>query len=90
MDLSATQIIKEIGGGLAAVVIVVQFLVIWILYKSKEQLIERLLKCSENNAAKATEMHEKTLTTVANLTTATQASTSTAQAALNLLERRDK
>lgn len=87
MDLSATQIIKEIGGGLAAVVIVAQTLAIVALYKSREKLIERLLTYSESCADKTNQMHEKTLASVGALTEATKASNAIAQAAVQLHER---
>lgn len=80
-------IIREIGGGLTAVVIVTQALVIVVQYRKNEKLIDKLLACSESGADKTREMHEKTLTTVNALTIATQASNSTAQAAVNLFER---
>lgn len=85
MDPAA--IIKEIGGGLAAVVIVVQSLAILILYRNNEKLIDKLLACSESGAEKTRELHEKTLTAVNANTDATKAASLTTQAAINLLER---
>lgn len=85
--MDPVSIIKELGGGLSAVAIVAMALVIVVQYRKNERLIDKLLACSESGAEKTKEMHEKTLATVSALTVATQASNSTAQAAVNLLER---
>lgn len=87
MDLTAIDIIRELGGGLTAVVIVVQAWVIYILYSKNEKLLDRLVACSESGSEKTREMHEKTLSAVGALTTATQANNATAQAAVGMLER---
>lgn len=87
MELNPLEIIDRIGGGLSAVVIVVEFLVIVALYRSREKLIERLLTYSEASSDKTTQMHEKTLASVGALTEATKASNAIANAAVELHKR---
>lgn len=86
--MDATSFIKEIGGGLSAVVIVVQFLALMRLYSRKEALHDKLLSVVTQHGAEAREMHAKTLEAMAALTTATQAANTTAQASLTALEKR--
>lgn len=86
MDLAS--FIKEIGGGLSAVVIVMQFLALVRVYNQKEALHEKRLEDATRNGAEAREMHAKTLEGMAALTSATQAANTTAQASLSALERR--
>ena len=81
------SIIKEIGGGLSAVVIVALAAFVVMLLRRNDTLVDKLLANSENGAQQAREMHEKTLTAVNALTTATQSSNATAQAAVAMLER---
>lgn len=86
--MDTASFIKEIGGGLSAVVIVVQFLALMRLYTQKETLHEKRLEDATRHGAEAREMHEKTLEALAALTAATQAANTTAQASLAALERR--
>lgn len=86
MDL--TSFIKEIGGGLSAVVIVMQFFVILRLHTRNEALNDKIVTLATQNGSDAREMHAKTLEGMAALTTATQAANTTAQASLAALERR--
>lgn len=86
--MDTASFIKEIGGGLSAVVIVVQFLALMRLYNQKETLHDKLLGVVTQNGVEAREMHSKTLDALAALTTATQAANTTAQASLAALERR--
>ena len=86
--MDATSFIKEIGGGLSAVVIVVQFLALMRLYSQKEALHDKPLSVVTQHGVEAREMHAKTLEAMAALTTATQAANTTAQASLAALERR--
>ena len=86
--MDAASFIKEIGGGLSAVVIVVQFLALMRLYSQKEALHDKLLSVVTQHGVEAREMHAKTLDALAALTTATQAANTTAQASLAALERR--
>ena len=68
--MDTASFIKEIGGGLSAVVIVVQFLALLRLYNRKEALHDKLLSVVTQNGAEAREMHSKTLDAMAALTTA--------------------
>lgn len=86
--MDPASILREIGGGLAGVVMVVQFLVIARLNRRNETLSDKLVDMAGQGAAEARAMHAKTLEGMAALTTATQASTTTAQAAIAALERR--
>lgn len=86
--MDTASFIKEIGGGLSAVVIVVQFLALVRLYNQKEALHDKLLGVVTQNGVEAREMHSKTLDALAALTAATQAANTTAQASLAALERR--
>ena len=86
--MDTASFIKEIGGGLSAVVIVVQFLALMRLYNQKETLHDKLLSVVTQHGVEAREMHAKTLEAMAALTTATQAANTTAQASLAALERR--
>lgn len=86
--MDTASFIKEIGGGLSAVVIVVQFLALMRLYSQKEALHDKLLSVVMHHGVEAREMHAKTLEAMAALTTATQAANTTAQASLAALERR--
>lgn len=86
--MDAMSFIKEIGGGLSAVVIVVQFLALMRLYSQKEALHDKLLSVVTQHGVEAREMHAKTLEAMAALTTSTQAANTTAQASLTALERR--
>lgn len=86
--MDTASFIKEIGGGLSAVVIVVQFLMLLRLYNQKEALHDKLLSVVTQHGVEAREMHTKTLDALTALTTATQAANTTAQASLAALERR--
>lgn len=86
--MDPASFIKEIGGGLSAVVIVVQFWINKRLYTRNEQLNDKLVVLASQNGADAREMHAKMLEGMAALTTATQAANTTAQASLAALERR--
>lgn len=81
------SIIKEIGGGLSAVVIVAQAAFILILLRRNDSLVDKLLTYSENSAAQGRELQEKTLIAINANTTAMQASNATTQAAVAMLER---
>lgn len=86
--MDPTVILREIGGGLAGVVMVVQFLVIIRQNKRIEVLTDKLVEVTGNGGRRAEEMHGKTLEGMSALTQATQASTATTSAALAALERR--
>lgn len=84
MEIGAA--IEAMGGGLTAVVIAVQFLVIGFLYRKNEALNEKLWACSKEGANQTIALHEKTLATVANHTTAIQESNVATKATIKLIE----
>lgn len=86
MDPAA--ILREIGGGLAGVVMVVQFLVIARQNKRIEALTDKLVETAALSGREAREMHTKTIEGMAALTSATQAATATTQASIRALEMR--
>ena len=86
MDPAA--ILREIGGGLAGVVMVVQFLVIARQNKRIEALTDKLVETAGQSGREAREMHGKTIEGMAALTSATQAATTATQASLRALEMR--
>ena len=85
--LSTIQILKEMGGGLSAVVILALAGAVIALYRKNEKLLDKLLDCSEANAEKTRELHEKTLTAVNANTEATKAANATTQTAIGMIER---
>lgn len=86
--MDPTAVLREIGGGLAGVVMVVQFLVIVRLNKRNETMADKLVEMAGQGSREAREMHGKTLEGMAALTAATQAMNTTAQASIAALEKR--
>ena len=86
--MDPATLLREIGGGLAGVVMVIEFLVIVRLNLRNEKLTDKLVELANLNASETRQMHSKTLEGMASLTTATQGATTVSQASLAALERR--
>lgn len=81
-------VLQEIGGGLAGVVMVVEFLIIIRLQKRIDVLTDKLIEREATGAQRAIDMHGRTLDGMAAHTAAIQATNVTQQATLAALEKR--
>ena len=86
--MDPAMILREIGGGLAGVVMVVQFLVIARLNKRNDALVDKLLDREAQGTIRALESQTRTLDAVHALTAAQDKANATLAATLAALEKR--